>query len=110
MERRSRVGWRVVVPVAFLVVALAAPASAGHWYRDGWRDRHYNYPPKPTGYSQIVNVFGQPCNDRANENLLRWRAYDTGTVYSVYFHRKLGGSVSSNLSNDVRGHIGNAHL
>ena len=110
MERRSRDGWRVVVPVVFLVVALAAPAVAGHWYRDGWRDRHYNYPPKPNGYTEIVNTFGQPCNERANYNLLRWRAADNGTVYPVYFHKKLGGAVSSNLDNDVRGHIGNAHL
>ena len=35
---------------------------AWHWQRLGWRDWHYNYPATPTGYTQIVNRFGQPCN------------------------------------------------
>lgn len=110
MKRRSKDGWRLVVPVAFLVGALAAPALAGHWYKGGWRDRHYNYPPKPNGYSEIVKVFGQPCNANANARTLYWRAADNGVNYRVNFHKKLGGATSSNLDNDVRGHIGNAHL
>src|SRR5688500_13595307 len=71
---RSRDGWRMVVPVAFLVVALAAPAVAYHWHNGGWRDNHYNYPPKPSGYSQIQNVFGQPCSDRSYANSFVWKA------------------------------------
>ncbi|MGH2692967.1 MAG: M15 family metallopeptidase [Actinomycetota bacterium] len=110
MRSHSSGGWRLVVPVAFLVGAVAAPALAYHWHNGGWRDRHYNYPPKPSGYSQIVNVFGQPCTDRSNANSFIWKAADNDVWYTVNFHRKLGGSVSSNLNNDVRGHIGNAHL
>jgi hypothetical protein len=110
VKGKSSHGLRIVVPVAFLVGALAAPALAYHWYRDGWRDRHYNYPPKPHGFSQIVDVFGQPCADRAYANTMYWRADDNGTYYKVLFHKKLGGAASSNLDNDVRGHIGNAHL
>ncbi len=110
MRRQTRHGWRMVVPVAFLVGAVTAPALASHWHNGGWRDRHNNYPPKPRGYSEIVNVFGQPCNERARANLMYWRAYDNGYQYPVYFHRKLGGGFSTNLDNDVRGHIGNQHL
>lgn len=110
MRGQTRHGWRMVVPVALLVGAVAAPALGSHWYHNGWRDRHENYPPKPHGYSEIVNVFGQPCSDRANNNLLYWRAADNGHRYAVYFHGRLGGWKSSNLDNDVRGHIGNLHL
>ena len=110
MRSGSTNGWRLVVPVAFLVGALAAPALAYHWHHGGWRDRHYNYPPKPSGYSQIVNVFGQTCTDRARANSFQWKAADNNQWYTVNFHRKLGGNRSSNLDNDVRGHIGNAHL
>ena len=35
---------------------------------------------------------------------------DNGVWYQVVYHRRLGGSVSTNLDNDVRGHIGNQHL
>ncbi len=110
MRRQTRHGWRMVVPVAFLVGAVAAPALANHWHNGGWRDRHNNYPPKPHGYREIIDVFGQPCTDRTHGNAMAWRAYDNGRYYVVNFHRKLGGSGSSNLDNDVRGHIGNQHL
>ncbi len=103
------------------VVALAMPLLIGwHWYKLGWRDRHYNYPAVPYGYTQIVNRFGQPCSAAAHAVYMHWRAADTGTTYTVYFHRKLGGyptetvtgkgGVSTNLDNDVYGHIKNAHL
>ena len=107
---KARNGWSLVVPVAFLVGALAAPALAYHWHNGGWRDRHYNYPPKPSGYSQIVNVFGQACSDAARARSFVWKAADNDVWYTVNYHRKLGGNTSSNLDNDVRGHIGNNHL
>jgi hypothetical protein len=109
--RWSTLGRRlVVVPVAFLIGAVAPPAMAWHYQKQGWRDRHENYPPRPNGYNEIVNVFGQPCNDRANNNSMLWRASDNGVYYTVNFHKKLGGSTSSNLDNDVKGHIINNHL
>ncbi len=109
MERR-RGDARLPVLVGALVLAVAAPAVASHWSQRGWRHQHANYPPKPHGYAQIVDVFGQPCNDRANRNVLYWRAADNNVVYTVRFHKRLGGSTSTNLDNDVRGHIGNQHL
>jgi hypothetical protein len=100
----------VVLGTVVAIAAFAAPALAYHFHRQGWRDLHRNYPPKPNGYNQIVNVFGQPCNDNANRNSMWWRAADNGVWYLLRFHRKLGGDASSNLNNDVYGHIQNEHL
>jgi hypothetical protein len=51
---------------------------------------------------------------------MSWVAADTGQTYTFRFHRKLGGyptemvgnkgGTSTNLDNDVYGHIQNAHL
>jgi hypothetical protein len=102
-------------------VALLLPfLLAFHWANLGWRDKHYNYPARPNGYAQIVNRFGQPCSAAAHAISMVWVAADTGATYSFSFHRKLGGyptemvgnkgGTSTNLDNDVYGHIQNAHL
>ncbi len=96
---------RGVVATAVFVAATAG--SAAYAGRD-WRHKHQNYPYKPHGYREIVEVFGQPCGDRANQNAIEWRAADNGQNYLVRFHHKLGGGFSSNLDYDVKGHI--AHL
>jgi hypothetical protein len=93
---------------------------AFHFALEGWRDRHYNYPSRPDGYTQIVNRFGQPCNDNAKAIPMSWVAADNGVSYSFRFHKKLGGyptelvrnkgGLSTNLDNDVYGHINNDHL
>jgi D-alanyl-D-alanine carboxypeptidase len=114
-RRWSRAG------VVALVAALVVPAIvAWHYARLGWRDQHHNYPSRPTSYTQIVNRFGQPCSDAAHAVSLQWTAADTGETYTVRFHRKLGGyptsmvadegGRSTNLDNDVYGHIQNEHL
>ena len=110
----------LVLAVAFVVGALAGPAMAAHWTKRGWRDWHKQYPPRPSGYSEIVNTFGQPCSDNARKIAMEWRAADNGVYYTVRFHRKLGGrktemvadkgGASTNLDNDVHGHIRDAHL
>lgn len=115
MDRRRR-----TVSV-ILAIAVAIPATvAWHYARLGWRDKHYNYPARPSGYTQIVNRFGQPCSDNAHAISMRWTAADTGGTYTFSFHRKLGGyptemvsdkgGRSTNLDNDVYGHIQNEHL
>lgn len=101
-------------------IALALPLIlASHWSGMNWHDIHYNYPNRPSGYNQIVNTFGQPCSNAADWNKDRWRA-SNGEVYEFRFHRKLGGSGTSivrdndgrstNLDNDVWGHINTRHL
>jgi hypothetical protein len=111
---------RLVLPLAAVLAFLLPFTLAYHWSRLGWRDKHYNYPARPSGYTQIVNRFGQPCNENARAIRMSWRAADTGTTYTVVFHKKLGGyptemvsnkgGRSTNLDNDVYGHIQNEHL
>ena len=104
-----------------LAIALIVPSLVGwHYARQGWRDRHHNYPATPTGYSQIVNRFGEPCNSDARAIPMVWIGADDGAAWTIRFHRKLGGSPtemvsdkggrSTNLDNDVHGHIQNDHL
>lgn len=101
---------------AAVVVALVAPlAVAASLNPTGWRDLHQNYPSVPQSYAQLVDRFGNPCSAAASAIALRWRAADTGTIYTVRFHRRLGGMAtaivadqggrSTNLDNDVYGHI-----
>lgn len=109
---------RILLPLGVVLVAPALMAS--HWGQLGWRDKHYNYPAVPSGYTQIVSRFGQPCSANASAISMQWRAADNNVTYSVVFHRKLGGyptemvgnkkGNSTNLDNDVYGHIQNAHL
>jgi hypothetical protein len=119
MFRSRSVG--VIAAVVLVAMAVAPSAGAWHFYAEGWRHQHYKYPPVPSGYSQIVSVFGQPCNSKARYNLTKWVAADDGRSYPVYYHYKLGGwgthyggynryDMSSNLNQDVRGHIRNDHL
>jgi hypothetical protein len=113
---RGRLRW--IVPL--LVLAIAVPSIGWHWAKAGWRDWHHNYPDTPYGYDQIVNRFGQPCNDHAHEVWMTWVASDNHYPYTFRFHRKLGGyptemvtgkgGWSTNLDNDVYGHIQNNHL
>jgi D-alanyl-D-alanine carboxypeptidase len=104
-----------------IAVLSVVPLLVGwHWAKAGWRDWHYNYPATPYGYSQIVNRFGQPCNTNASAVWMTWIASDNGYPYTFRFHRKLGGyptqmvtgkgGASTNLDNDVYGHIQNNHL
>jgi D-alanyl-D-alanine carboxypeptidase len=106
----------IALPIAIVLPLIAA----FHWGQLGWRDQHANYPLRPSGYTQIVNRFGQPCNAEARAISMKWKAADNGVTYWFSFHRKLGGRPtamvsdkggrSTNLDNDVYGHIQNAHL
>ena len=113
---RSR--WRA--PMSLGGLALALPVMLGsHWSGVDWSDEHKNYPDRPSGYNQIVNTFGQPCANAADWNTDTWKAADNGTKYTFKFHRKLGGMLASitkdqdgsstNLDNDVWGHINSRH-
>lgn len=121
MRSRWRIAFCALTTIVLLLV-FAGAADADHFYRDyGWRDRHTNYPPVPSGYNGIVSVFGKPCNSKVNDNRTYWTTPDDGNSYALYYHYKLGGYGtfyggtgysyrSSVLNNDVRGHIRNEHL
>ncbi len=106
-----------------LVVGLSvlAPLTVGwHWSRLGWVDEHLGYPKRPSGYAEIVDTFGQPCSKATHAIQLSWLASDNDVMYHPRVHRKLAGEgtamvtdqggKSTNLDNDVFGHIQNAHV
>jgi len=111
---------RRALPLTVVVLLGALLLVGWHWGKLGWGDMHYNYPATPYGYSQIVNRFGQPCNSNASAIWMTWVASDNGYSYTFRFHKKLGGyptrmvsnkgGTSTNLDNDVHGHIQNYHL
>ena len=74
---RTMHGPRIVALGAFVVV-LVPLIVAFHWTRLGWRDEHLNYPGTPSGYTQIVNRFGQPCSADAHAISMKWRAASGG--------------------------------
>jgi D-alanyl-D-alanine carboxypeptidase len=118
-EPRTPRGLRAVA-LGALAAAIVPLIAAFHWASQGWVDEHENYPSTPSGYTQIVNRFGQPCSADARQISMKWRAADNGVTYSIRFHKKLGGRPtamvsdkggrSTNLDNDVYGHIQNQHL
>ncbi len=124
LVRRSRMVL-FTVPIVLVFFVLAGTASASHWYNDGWRDKHWDYPARPNGETALRSTFGAPCNSSAyyNHNI-RWSGVlPDGTVraYTIVYHKKLGGKgvsgwiagtggTSTAFDNDVHGHIGNAHL
>jgi D-alanyl-D-alanine carboxypeptidase-like protein len=119
MHRQRSIG--VVLGLIVIALSVVPAANAYHFQAEGWRHKHYKYPPVPSGYSKIVSTFGQPCNSAVNDNRTNWVAVDNGKSYPVYYHVKLGGysthyggtgrtDMSSNLNHDVRGHIRNDHM
>ncbi len=108
------------LPLVLAAGSLLPLIVGWHWAQLGWRDHHFNYPSTPSGYTQIVNTFGQPCSAAAHAISMSWPAANNGVTYNVRFHRKLGGyptemvadkgGRSTNLDNDVYGHIQNNHL
>lgn len=110
---RGSSGNRRLLAIA-AALALAVPFIVG-WKHGAWNDYHINYPRTPHGYQQIVKTFGKPCSRAASHNRMAWKAADNGVVYHPHFHRKLGGvgteevrargGRSTNLDNDIYGHI-----
>jgi hypothetical protein len=111
--------WRLLTLALLILVTF--PFLVGyHWARLGWRDKHLGYPPVPSGYTQIVNTFGPPCGADAHAVTVTIRESDTGQYVETPVHRRLAGRAtemlsdkggrSTNLDNDVMGHIKNEHL
>lgn len=87
--------------------AVAGPTGVlGKIERDeAWQHQHTGYPVVPSGEAKIRATFGSPCSSDANANAVLMFATDDQKPYRVNFHRKLGGTDSSNLDHDVTGHL-----
>jgi hypothetical protein len=92
---------------ATLIVACAiavAPAAAHAVVVDGWVHDHSSdgIPPRPSGYTQLVQTFGQPCSDRANNSRSYWPSQSARNVPGyVYYHPYIARDVGYNIRNHV---------
>ncbi len=107
MTSRSARRWGVVgVAVVMCVAVLGPVALAGHM--NGWTHDHSSsgVPYRPDGYNDLVRVFGQPCNSRADDARV-WLPHVTGRHKGAYqyFHPRL----SRNVSHNILGHVSAAH-
>ncbi|MGH2829840.1 MAG: M15 family metallopeptidase [Actinomycetota bacterium] len=110
MARRTLAGLIAVLIAGGAAAVVAGPLEQLDWITrtvpdEAFVDRHHNYPPKPSGAAGLTRVFGRPCNADANANTFLFLADDDGRGYPVNYHRLLGGTASSNLDNDIPGHI-----
>lgn len=93
--------------IALAFGGLAAWGAPTGYLRNfsGWEDQHIGYPARPSGKEGIIRTFGQPCSADAHLNTYVFIASDNKQAYPVHYHRLLGGAASSNLDNDIPGHI-----
>ena len=103
---------RSTAVIALLAIALSfvvirpIVALAGHM--GGWTHDHSSngIPPRPSGYNGLVNRFGQPCSDAANNARSYWPSADGRNVGGyVQYHPY----IARNVGHNVRSHIEAAH-
>lgn len=83
------------------VIFTSLPAIAYVTNYDG--HVHTSFPAKPDGLAAIVGTFGAACNGESNDNATTYVA-NSGTSWSVVYHRKLGPAGGSTVIPAVKGH------
>jgi hypothetical protein len=94
---------RLAVAVT-LAAAVAGPTVAQAVVIDPWVHDHSDagVPPRPSGYSELVQTFGQPCSDRANNSRSWWPSQSARNVAGyVYYHPYIARDVGYNIRNHV---------
>ena len=94
---------RLAMAVA-LAAAFAGPTVAHAVVIDPWVHDHSDagVPPRPSGYSELVQTFGQPCSDRANNSRSWWPSQSARNVAGyVYYHPYIARDVGYNIRNHV---------
>jgi hypothetical protein len=94
---------RVACAIVLAVIATAPPVARAVVI-DGWTHDHSDagVPPRPSGYSGLVNTFGQPCNNSANDSRSYWPSQSARNVAGyVYYHPYIGRDVGYNIRNHV---------
>ena len=68
------IAMRRVAAALTLAAAVAGPTVAQAVVIDPWVHDHSDagVPPRPSGYTELVQTFGQPCSDRANNSRSWW--------------------------------------
>lgn len=99
--------------VAVCLIAFGGSASLVHVAKAGhmkdWKHDHSSkgVPPRPSGLAGLNKVFGQRCNNEANDARSWWPHgdYTDGGPTYVYYHSYL----ARNIGHNVRNHINAAH-
>jgi D-alanyl-D-alanine carboxypeptidase len=89
---------------AVVVSVLAVPTLALGQPIDSWVHDHSSdgIPPRPSGYTELVQTFGQPCSDRANNSRSYWPSQSARNVAGyVYYHPYIARDVGYNIRNHV---------
>ena len=96
------------VSFATLANRLAAMPTASAIPIVGWVHDHSNQgvPPRPDGYNDLVNTFGSPCSNAANDSRSHWPSQSARNVPGyIYVNSYIGRNVGYN----IRTHISVAH-
>jgi len=96
--------WAIVaVTLVAGSVTFAGSAALATHIRD-WAHDHSNdgVPPRPSGYTEMVRTFGEPCSDRANNARSFWPNQDyRNEAGYVYYHSYLARNIGYNIRNHV---------
>jgi hypothetical protein len=96
---------------ALVATVLASPVRlAWAHHMDGWVHDHSSaaIPPRPDGLSEIQDVFGPVCGDKANDARSFWPSQDQDGAGYVYYHSYIGRDVGYNIRNHVEADHNNA--
>lgn len=100
LRHRRRLVW--VLGLAWCAAMVAStPATAGHMV--GWLHDHTLIPVRPSSYSGLVQRFGQPCSNAANDARSYWphqQARNVGgyITYNTYIGQNIGYNVRNHIS------------
>jgi hypothetical protein len=92
-----------VVAVA-LAALILAPAVAQAVVIDPWVHDHSaaGIPPRPSGYTEMVQTFGQPCSNKANDSRSYWPSQSARNVAGyIYYNPYIARDVAYNIRNHV---------
>ncbi len=101
-HRRRSVGLIALSLAA--VVAAPVVASAGHM--PNWVHDHSLIPPRPSSYSGLVQRFGQPCSNAADDARSYWPHQSARNVGGYITYNSY---IGQNIGYNVRNHISAVH-
>jgi hypothetical protein len=95
---------RSAIVMSTAVVLTLAPVIAQAVVIDPWVHDHSSagIPPRPSGYTELVQTFGKPCSDAANDSRSYWPSQSARNVSGyVYYHPYIARDVAYNIRNHV---------
>jgi D-alanyl-D-alanine carboxypeptidase len=93
-----------VVGGAVAALMLGSVAARAYYPIDGWVHDHSSagIPPRPSGYTELVQTFGKPCSNAANDSRSYWPSQSARNVSGyVYYHPYIARDVGYNIRNHI---------